>query len=115
MGLANAGLRALIGVALALGLSSGCRTRQARPPTPPPAPSERDALLARIRSLEEVEPCLVDAGAAGVRLVDAELAGDAATATFTCANGAASGKVTFFRVAGTWTVSTKEIARRARR
>ena len=73
------------------------------------APSERDVLLARIRSLDEVAPCLVDAGASAVHIVDAELAGDAATVSFACDNGAAAGKVTFFRLDGTWTISTKEI------
>ncbi|HVU52287.1 MAG TPA: hypothetical protein VHL80_16450 [Polyangia bacterium] len=82
---------------------------------PPPAPGDRELLLARIVGLDEVAPCLVDAGAAGVRLVDAELAGDAAMATFACANGAAFGKVTFFRIAGTWAISTKEIRAAARR
>jgi hypothetical protein len=100
-----------------LALAGGCRAHPVTPPAPEPAaaPSERELLLARIRSLDEVAPCLADADAAAVRLVDAELAGDAATATFACANGAASGKVTFFRVAGGWKISTKEIAVRARR
>jgi hypothetical protein len=92
---------------------AGCR---ARPPTPTPAaaPNERAELLARIQGLDEVAPCLADAGQGAIRIVDAELAGDAATVTFACANGAASGRVTFFRVAGTWTISTKEIAARNR-
>jgi hypothetical protein len=105
-------------VALAAGvcaLATGCRKHPAPEPAAPPAPGDRELLLARIVGLDEVAPCLADAGAAGVRLVDAELAGDAATATFACANGAASGKVTFFRVAGTWTISTKDIAAPARR
>jgi hypothetical protein len=106
------GLAALLVVALAC----GCRKREpAAPAATPTVSGDRDLLLARIAGLAEVAPCLVDGGAAGVRLVDAEVAGDAATATFACANGAASGKVTFFRVAGTWTISTKDIAARARR
>jgi hypothetical protein len=106
---------ALRGALLVAILASGCRRPEAPAPTAPPAaPGERDGLLALIKGLDEVAPCLADAGAAGVRLVDAELAGDAATATFACANGAASGKVTFFRVAGTWMVSTKEIRGAAR-
>lgn len=100
--------------ALSLGLvasSPACRRGPAPAPPATGAPSERDGLLERIRALDEVGPCLVDGGA--VRLVDAELAGEAATATFACANGAASGKVTFFRVGGTWTVSTKELVARS--
>jgi hypothetical protein len=70
-------------------------------------PDDRAVLLARIRALREVAPCLVDAGAAPILVVEAQLAGDVAMMRFACANGAASGKVTFFRLAGTWTVSTK--------
>jgi hypothetical protein len=72
-------------------------------------PDDRDVLLQRIHALREVAPCLVDAGAAPIRVVEAQLAGDVALMRFACANGAASGKVTFFRLAGTWTVSTKYI------
>jgi hypothetical protein len=97
-------------------LAVGCRKDEA-PPEPPPAASsgDRELLLTRLRGLGEVAPCLADSGPGGVRLVDAEIAGDAATATFACANGAASGKVTFFRVAGAWTISTKEIRTAPRR
>jgi hypothetical protein len=98
---------------LAVALACACRKQPPLQLAPPGAPDDRELLLARIRRLDEVEPCLADAGPAGVRLVDAQLAGDAAMATFACANGAASGKVTFFRIAGTWTVSTKEIRRGA--
>ncbi|HEX4405403.1 MAG TPA: hypothetical protein VH560_11280 [Polyangia bacterium] len=76
----------------------------------PTDPDDRAVLLQRIQALAEVAPCLVDAGGAPIHLVDAQLAGDAAMMRFACANGAASGKVTFFRLAGTWTVSTKDIA-----
>jgi hypothetical protein len=105
---------ALAGALLAAALASGCRRPALLEAAPPPAPGDREQLLARIVRLDEVAPCLTDSGAAGVRLVDAELAGDAAMAFFACANGAASGKVTFFRIAGTWTVSTKEIRSAAR-
>jgi hypothetical protein len=113
MRLPRAAVVAAVAAALAV-LTGSCRSR----PTSvrdsgPSAPDERDQLLARIRALPDVEPCLADGGAAGVRLVDADLAGEAAGATFSCDNGAASGKVTFFRVGGAWTVSTKQIARRA--
>jgi hypothetical protein len=109
-------LAALIGAVLAASLVAGCRPRPATAPAPAPSaqPGEREQLLARIRDLDEVRPCVVDGGADGVRLVEADLAGDAAMVRFTCANGAVSGKVTFFRVAGAWTISTKEIAARAR-
>jgi hypothetical protein len=110
------GPRALLGALVVALLAAGCRKPEAAPPAAPPAasPSERGLLLERIMGLDEVAPCFGDAGAARVRLVDAELAGDAATATFACENGAASGKVTFFRVAGAWTISTKEIRAAAR-
>ncbi|HTA19722.1 MAG TPA: hypothetical protein VK989_10545 [Polyangia bacterium] len=72
-------------------------------------PDDRAVLLQRIHGLREVTPCLVDAGAAPLQIVEAQLAGDVAMMRFACANGAASGKVTFFRLAGTWTVSTKDI------
>ena len=109
--------RALLGILVIALLAAGCRKPELAAPAAPPAasPGERGLLLARVMSLDEVAPCFGDAGAATVRLVDAEIAGDAATATFACANGAASGKVTFFRVAGTWTVSTKEIRTAPRR
>jgi hypothetical protein len=87
-----------------------CRGQRAAPAAAAPSPpSERDELLARIVALDEVAPCLIDAGAPPIRLVDAELAGEAATATFACTNGAARGRVTFFRIAGRWMVSTKAI------
>jgi len=104
----------LTGVLLAAALASGCRKPALLEATPPVVPGDRELLLARIVGLAEVGPCLTDTGPAGVHLVDAELAGDAAMATFACANGAASGKVTFFRIAGQWTVSTKEIRTAAR-
>ena len=106
---------ALTSALLVATLASACR--KPGPPEPPPTapPDDRALLLARITGLDEVAPCLADAGPAGVRLVDAELAGDAAMATFACANGAASGKVTFFRIAGTWKVSTKQISAAGRR
>src|SRR5262249_5223628 len=108
---------ALLGALLIALLSARCRKPEAAPPAAPPAasPGERGILLERVMGLDEVAPCFGDAGAASVRLVDAEVAGDAATVTFACANGAASGKVTFFRVAGAWTISTKEIRMTARR
>ena len=77
--------------------------------SPSNGPDDREVLLQLIHALREVEPCLVDAGAAPIRVVDAQLAGDVAMMRFACANGAASGKVTFFRLAGAWTVSTKYI------
>jgi hypothetical protein len=92
-------------------LVSACRRAPA--PLAPKADAnptgQRGELLERILRLPEVEPCLVEAGPSAVRLVEAELAGEAATATFVCSNGAARGRVTFFRVAGQWTVSTKSI------
>jgi hypothetical protein len=57
----------------------------------------------------------VAADVAPVQLVDAEVAGEAARATFACANGALRGTVTFFRVAGVWMISTKELVRAPRR
>ena len=89
-----------------LGLTLACH---AHPLTlsPTDGPDDRDVLLQLVHGLREVEPCLVDAGAAPIRVVEAQLAGDVAMMRFACANGAASGKVTFFRLAGTWTVSTK--------
>jgi hypothetical protein len=101
--------RALLGAGL-LVFALGCREGETTVPAPAPAaPGDREILLARIAALDEVAPCVADGRAPAVRLVDADLAGDAASATFACANGAASGKVTFFRVAGAWTISTKEI------
>jgi len=100
---------ALVGLVL---VDAACR-RAPPAATTVAVPSDRDVLLARIRALDEVAPCLVDGGAAPIVIVDAELAGDAATVTFACANGGAQGKVTFFRIGETWTVSTKEIRARA--
>ncbi|HSZ81056.1 MAG TPA: hypothetical protein VLA14_02180 [Polyangia bacterium] len=77
--------------------------------SPSTGPDDRDVLLELIHGLRDVEPCLVDAGVAPIRVVEARLAGDVAMMRFACANGAAAGKVTFFRLAGTWTVSTKYI------
>jgi hypothetical protein len=98
-----------LAVTLGLALVCGCRDR----PPPPAAspPDQRGELLQRILSLDEVAPCLVEAGAAGVRLLDAELAGEAATATFACTAAPLRGRVTFFRLGGAWKVSTKEIFR----
>jgi hypothetical protein len=76
---------------------------------PSTGPDDRTTLLQLVQAQREVEPCLVDAGAAPIRVVEAQLAGDVAMMRFACANGAASGKVTFFRLAGTWTVSTKYV------
>jgi hypothetical protein len=104
----------LAGALLVAVIAPGCRKPTPLEATPPAAPDDRALLLARILGLDEVAPCLTDAGPSGVRLVDAQLAGDAAMAIFACANGAASGKVTFFRIAGTWAVSTKEIRAAAR-
>jgi hypothetical protein len=98
-------LRALV---LLAALPFACRRAPA--PQPPAPPDQRGELLQRILALDEVAPCLSDAGAAGVKLVDAELAGEAATATFVCSNGAVRGRVTFFRLGGGWKVSTKEIS-----
>jgi hypothetical protein len=88
-------------------LACACHRAPAPPPTPP---DQRGELLQRILALDEVAPCLAEAGARGVHLVDAELAGEAATATFACASGAVKGRVTFFRLGGGWKVSTKEIS-----
>jgi hypothetical protein len=84
--------------------------RRAPPPPAPSPPDQRGELLQRILALDEVAPCLAEAGVAGVHLVDAELAGEAATATFACSNGDVRGRVTFFRLGGGWKVSTKEIS-----
>jgi hypothetical protein len=102
----------VFGLGLALGLAA-CRREPvpARAPVPS-APGDRQLLLQKIAALDEVAPCFADAGSALLRLVDAEVAGDAARVTFACVNGAASGKVTFFRLGGAWTISTKEIAAR---
>jgi hypothetical protein len=99
-----------LALSLAFGLAA-CHTEKAPAPTPS-APGERELLLAKIAALDEVAPCLAGGGPSGLRLVDAELAGDAAHATFDCANHAVRGKVTFFRIAGSWTISTKEITSR---
>jgi hypothetical protein len=85
--------------------------REVPPPLSGPRIDERAILLQKIASLAELAPCLADAGSEPLRLVDAELAGEAATATFACTNGAAKGRVTFFSVAGNWMISTKEIQR----
>jgi hypothetical protein len=86
-----------------------CHREVSRPPSAPPI-DERAILLQKIANLDELAPCLTEAGPQPLRLIDAEVAGDAARATFACTNGAAKGKVTFFRVAGNWLISTKEIS-----
>jgi hypothetical protein len=98
-----------LAVTLGLALVVGCRDKPPPPSSSPP--DQRGELLQRILALDEVAPCLVEAGAAGVRLVDAELAGEAATASFVCAAAPIRGRVTFFRLGGAWKVSTKEISR----
>ena len=97
--------------------------RDSRSATAPPTATARiagetgAALLAKVSALDDFAPCLVDvaAGVAPVRIVDAEVAGEAARATFACANGALGGTVTFFRVAGVWTISTRDLVRAPRR
>jgi hypothetical protein len=90
---------------------TACRTERAAPP-PASGPGEREVLLAKIAGLDEVAPCAAAAGTTGLRLVDAELAGEAAGVTFDCGGGAVHGKVTFFRIGGAWTISTKSIESR---
>jgi hypothetical protein len=99
-------LRALLLLAVCAG---ACRRAPA--PPPPAPPDQRGELLQRILALDEVAPCLAEVGAAGVHLVDAELAGEVAMAAFVCDNGAVKGRVTFFRIGGGWQVSTKEISK----
>jgi hypothetical protein len=101
--------------------TASCRDGRSAPAASPPtartAGETGAALLAKVSALDDFAPCLIDvaAGVAPVRLVDAEVAGDAARATFACANGALRGTVTFFRVAGVWMISTKELVRAPRR
>jgi hypothetical protein len=78
---------------------------------PPPVSGEREALLRQIAALPEVAPCLAAAGAGpAIRLTDAELAGEAATASFACTRAPITGQVTFFRIGGGWVVSTKRLS-----
>lgn len=91
-------------------VATGCRTERVAP-TAPSGPGEREVLLAKIAALDEVSACAEAGGTKGLRLVDADLAGDAASVTFDCGGGAVHGKVTFFRVGASWTVSTKAITR----
>jgi hypothetical protein len=100
--------------ALALALlvalaATACRRERAAPPAPS-GPGQREVLLAKIAMLDEVADCAASGGPSGLRLVDAELAGEAAMVKFECGGGAVSGKVTFFLLGGTWAISTKEIA-----
>jgi hypothetical protein len=93
--------------------AAACR-RQPAPSASPPASSagaERDALLRQISSLPEVAPCLAGAGAEpAIRLTAAELAGEAASASFACTRAPVAGQVTFFRIGGGWVVSTKQLS-----
>jgi hypothetical protein len=109
-------------VIAALLASSTASCRDSRSATAPVAAARSAgetgaALLAKVSALDDFAPCFVEvaAGVAPVRIVDAEVAGEAARATFACANGALRGTVTFFRVAGAWMVSTKELVRAPRR
>jgi hypothetical protein len=107
--------RPVLVAVLVAALAPACRERPAPPAsTAPSTGGDRELLLAKVAALAELAPCAPRADAApalpALRLVDSELAGDAARITFACANGALRGKVTFFRVAGSWMISTKEIS-----
>src|SRR5262245_47645645 len=65
-------------------IALACRTKTAPDRAAPGASGDREALLRQISLLPEMAPCLVGGGGPGIRLTDAELAGDAATASFAC-------------------------------